>query len=186
MIAFIKGEVLELNPTSAIIMTGSGLGYLVNMSVFCSNKLEKNKNCELRITQIIKEDSHRLFGFLDKKEQNVFEMLLKVSGVGPVAALSVISNISVENFLKALSKGDDLALKKVPGIGPKTAKKIIVELEGRIKLSNQIEDSDKQKAYEALVGLGFKEDKVIKTLELIKEDKVENIIKEALKIINKG
>ncbi|EOJ1346021.1 Holliday junction branch migration protein RuvA, partial [Campylobacter jejuni] len=115
----------------------SGLSYGIFISLFCSAKIQTQEKHEFFITQIIKEDSNKFYGFLDKDEQKMFEMLLKVNGVGANTAMAVCSSLDVNSFYKALSLGDESVLKKVPGIGPKSAKRIIVELsDTKTKLEN--------------------------------------------------
>ncbi|KAA6225353.1 MULTISPECIES: Holliday junction branch migration protein RuvA [unclassified Campylobacter] len=179
MVVAIEGIITKKEPTFAVIKCQNGVSYGVFISLFCSSKLKINEKIELLITQIIKEDSNKFFGFLDKDEQKVFEMLLKVNGVGTSTAMAVCSSLDTNSFYKALALGDESVLKKVPGIGVKSAKRIIVEL-GDMKKIESISD-DKHEAYQALLSLGFKQDKILSVLATCESKDTSELIKEALK-----
>ncbi len=180
MVVAIEGIVTKKEPTFAIIKCVSGLSYGVFISLFCAAKLETHQKYELLITQIIKEDSNKFYGFLDKDEQKMFEMLLKVNGVGANTAMAICSSLDVNSFYKALNLGDESVLKKVPGIGPKSAKRIIVEL-GDTKLQLESVSDDKSEALAALLSLGFKQDKILNVLNTCTGKDTSDLIKEALK-----
>lgn len=110
----------------------------------------------------------------------MFEMLLKVNGVGANTAMAVCSSLDVNSFYKALSLGDESVLKKVPGIGPKSAKRIIIELsDAKTKLGNV--SDDKSEALAALLTLGFKQEKIISVLASAQATSTSELVKEALK-----
>lgn len=111
MVVAIEGIITKKEPTFAIIKCASGLSYGVFISLFCAAKLETHQKYELFITQIIKEDSNKFYGFLDKDEQKMFEMLLKVNGVGASTAMAICSSLDVNSFYKALNLGDESVLK---------------------------------------------------------------------------
>ncbi|MDX2331134.1 Holliday junction branch migration protein RuvA [Campylobacter hepaticus] len=180
MVVAIEGIITKKEPTFIIIKCNSGLSYGIFVSLFCSSKLQIQEKYELFITQIIKEDSNKFYGFLDQEEQKIFEMLLKVNGIGANTAMAICSSLDINSFYRALSLGDENLLKKVPGIGSKSAKRIIVELSDvKTKLDNISED--KSEALAALLTLGFKQDKIINVLTTCKQTNTSELIKEALK-----
>lgn len=180
MVKAIEGVVSLKEPTFIIIKTNSGVSYGLFVSLFCSARLEKGQKAELHTTMIIKEDSHKLYGFLDKNEQKMFELLLKVNGIGATTAMAVCSSLDTNSFYKALNFGDESAFKQVPGIGPKSAKRIIVEL-GDAKIALESTDEGKSQALQALLSLGFKQDRALKALSECKAQETSELIKEALK-----
>lgn len=180
MVKAIEGIISIKEPTFIIIKTNSGVSYGVFISLFCSAKLEKGQKVELYTTMIIKEDSHKLYGFLDKNEQKMFELLLKVNGIGATTAMAVCSSLDTNSFYKALNLGDENAFKQVAGIGVKSAKRIIVEL-ADAKMSIESGDESKSQALQALLSLGFKQDRVLKVLSQCKAKDTSELIKEALK-----
>lgn len=180
MVAAIEGIITHKEPTFAIIKTNSGLSYGIFISLFCASKLELGQKLELFTTAIYKEDSHKLYGFLDKNEQKMFELLLKVNGVGATTAMAVCSSLDTHSFYKALSLGDESLFKKVPGIGAKSAKRIIVEL-GDAKIALESSDESTNQALQALLSLGFKQDKILNVLNHCQAKDTAELIKEALK-----
>lgn len=180
MVVAIEGIITKKEPTFVILKCSSGLSYGIFVSLFASSKLQSGQKVELLITQILKEDSNKFYGFLDKDEQRIFEMLLKVNGVGASTAMAVCSSLDTNSFYKALSLGDENALKKVPGIGAKSAKRIIVELSDAKMQLESISD-DKSEALAALLSLGFKQDKILSVLSTCKGSNTSELVKEALK-----
>lgn len=185
MIRAIEGIIAKKEPTFVVLKTNGGVSYGIFVSLFTYGKLEKNQKIELMITQIIREDANLLYGFLDINEQKMFEMLVKLNGIGAATAMAVCSSLSVQNFSGAIMSGDADAFKSVPGIGPKTARRIIAELsDAKIILDNNDDDSNfKSEAMQALETLGFKRDKISKVLNECKSEETGEIIKEALKIL---
>jgi len=182
MVVAIQGLITKKEPTFIVIKCANGVSYGVFVSLFCSSKITLNEELELLISQIIKEDSHKFYGFLDKEEQKMFELLLKVNGIGANTAMAVCSSLDVNSFYKALNFGDESVFKKVPGIGPKSAKRIIVEL-GDFKNLDNVSD-DKSEALAALLSLGFKQDKILNVLANCTSTSTSELVKEALKKLN--
>ena len=183
MIVAIEGEVVYKEPTILHIKVG-GLTYEVQVSLNCSAQIDK-KQVSLYIKQILREDANLLFGFLDKEEKALFEALLKINGVGPKVALAICSTFKPETFAKIVESKDVAMLKRVPGIGPKAANRILVELGDISFLQNQtskvaIDNEAYQKAIMALESLGFKKDAINKALKN-ESGTVEELIKIALK-----
>ncbi|NPA50893.1 MAG: Holliday junction branch migration protein RuvA [Epsilonproteobacteria bacterium] len=182
MIVGIKGDIVYKEPTILHIFV-NGLTYEVNVSINTSSKIENNKEVQLFITQIIREDANLLFGFLDRSEKKMFDTLLKINGVGPKVALAVCSTFTPSTFAKVINSKDVNMLKKVPGIGPKAASRILVELAEFIVDTTNTTSSNSQdytKAVMALESLGFKKDAIIKALK-DESGSTEELVKIALK-----
>jgi Holliday junction DNA helicase RuvA len=162
MIVGIEGEIVEKEPTYLHIRVG-GLIYEVNVSLNTSNSIT-SEYAKLFVSQIIKEDSNTLFGFSSKAEKSIFDRLIKINGVGPKVALAICSTFSPEEFINIVNSKDASMLKKVPGIGPKSANRILVELgDFEVDLIESV-DRAKTEAIMALESLGFKKDLIIKAL----------------------
>ena len=185
MIIAIDGEVVKKEPTLLHLKTSSGLTYAVKISLHCSASIE-SKQVSLHTTLIIKEDSHSLFGFLCENEKLMFDRVIKINGVGPSTALAICSTFTPASFSSAVVSQDVNAIKMVPGIGPKSAKRILVEL-GDFNLDVE-EDSASVSATEAtmaLESLGFKRETIKKALVGTTATDTSSLIKEALKKLSK-
>ncbi|QKF92211.1 Holliday junction branch migration protein RuvA [Campylobacter sp. CCUG 57310] len=181
MIKAIEGIITKKEPAYLLLKTSSGVTYGIVISLFCSAKLEKGEKVELSITQIIREDANLLYGFLDASEQRMFEMLIKLNGIGASTAMAVCSSLSPNAFTNAILNGDADALKSVPGIGVKTARRIIAELSDAKLVIDDATPSHHHEAILALESLGFKRDKISKVLSTCTATNVSELIKEALK-----
>ncbi len=193
MYDYIKGEIKEISPTHVII-DNNGIGYFINISVNTFSKLSGKEKGIIFIYEVIREDTHQLFGFFDKTERSIFLQLISVSGVGANTARVMLSSLSPDEIQSAIIHSDINLLKSIKGIGAKTAERIIVDLRdkvGKLMDSDQIvtslDNTIKEEALSALVMLGFPKAKVDKIInEILKENKglsVENLIKESLKRI---
>lgn len=191
MIEYIKGHIKTLNPARVIIETG-GIGYFVNISVNTFSRLEGKTEELILIHEVIREDTHQLFGFADSDERDIFRALISVSGVGANTARMVLSSLKPHDVEIAIIEADVNILKSVKGIGLKTAQRIIVDLKdklGKTVLSGEIfasaDNTIREESLSALVMLGFAKSAVIKALDaIIREEKnltVEGLIKRALK-----
>ncbi len=184
MIVALDGIITRKEPASCVVKLASGVSYGVKISLFTSAALQRGERVELLITQIIREDAHLLFGFLDGGEQRVFELLLKVSGVGAATALAVCSTLKPAQVQSAVARGDEAAFRAVPGIGPKVARMIIAQLgDKKLDLGAGDDGGAQRDAFLALAALGFKEEKIAKTLALCTATSTEELVKEALKKI---
>jgi len=180
MIVAIEGEVVRKEPTFVHIKT-SGLTYQVFVSLNCSAKID-TKNISLHIAQIIKEDSNLLYGFLDTAEKTMFNKLIKINGIGASTAMAICSTFTPSAFSSAIAAGDVAAIKSVPGIGPKSAKRILVELSDfAIEETSYRQNSSLNEAMMALESLGFKKEKIQKVLKECKSSDTPSLVKEALK-----
>ena len=182
MIVGIKGEIVKKEPTFLHIES-FGLIYEVNVSINTSNEITED-SVKLLITQIIKEDSNTLYGFLSEEEKGIFDRLIKINGVGPKVALAICSTFTPDIFLDIVSSQDVTRLKKVVGIGPKSASRILVELSDfTIDISGGA-DQAKSEAIMALESLGFKRDLIIKALAKESGDSA-TLVKVGLKKLSK-
>lgn len=128
MISFVKGRLVKVKPTEVVVETG-GIGYRVNIPLSTFEKLpEAGENVTLLTHLHVKEDSHTLYGFRTDEEREVFRTIIGVSGAGPKMALAILSGISTEGFKSALIEGSTEVLRTIPGVGKKTAERLIVEL----------------------------------------------------------
>ena len=194
MIGHLKGQIISKNPPE-IVMEVCGIGYelLCPMSTFYELG---NPNDEILLfTHLsIKEDAHTLFGFISKDEKNIFRELIRVNGVGPKVALAILSHLSVTSLIECIATEDSDLLAKTPGIGKKTALKLIVELQDRLSKVElvsspsrtngfrQSSNPNTKQAIEALQSLGFKTKEANKMVSKI-EDKdltTEQLIRLAL------
>ncbi|WP_024954644.1 Holliday junction branch migration protein RuvA [Sulfurospirillum arcachonense] len=182
MIIAIEGKIVKKEPTFLHVKTNSGFTYKVHVSLFCSSEVELG-DISLYVTQIIREDANNLYGFKHSSEKKVFDTLVKVNGVGPSTALAVCSTLSPSEFANALTSNSIEAFKKVPGIGPKSAKRILVELSDFSLESDDLGSTNGavNETIMALESLGFKKDRIKKVLSTCIGSDTSSLIKEALK-----
>jgi len=191
MIEYIKGSVTQITPTFLTIETG-GIGYFVNISINTFSFLEGKREYKILIHEVIREDTHQLFGFAEAGEREIFRLLISVSGVGANTARMMLSSLSPGEIEKAIAGSDVNILKSVKGIGLKTAQRIIVDLKDKIgkqsgnsELFTLADNTTREEALSALVMLGFAKSAVAKVLDKIVRDEknltVEDMIKRALK-----
>lgn len=133
MIGMIRGQVEHLLAPTVIVMTASGIGYEIELplNVFC--QLQLNQPATLWTQLIVREDAHLLFGFLTYQDRELFRQLLKVNGVGAKMALAMMSTLSLSELKNHVVNGDETALTRIPGVGKKTAQRLIVELADKLK-----------------------------------------------------
>ena len=193
MIEYISGPVAELTPTYAVIDC-HGIGYLLNITLPAFTALEGQTQARLLVHEVIREDTHQLFGFINEQERSLFRLLLGVSGVGANTARMILSSIPAPELEGVIISGDHLKLKNVKGIGTKTAQRVIVDLRDKIKPSGatlfiQTESTSEvfEEALAALVMLGFPRPAAQKVLKKIFDAdpaaKVETAIKKALAML---
>ncbi len=133
MYEYIKGTLADITPTYAVVET-HGIGYHIHIpfSTYTSSP-QLGKECKLYLTAIYREDSQRLFGFLEIEERDLFLKLSDVSGIGPKTALNLIGHITMSELIIAIQHGNIKQLSKVPGIGKKTAERVVMEMRDKIK-----------------------------------------------------
>jgi len=182
MIVGLEGKIEKKEPTN-LHLNVNGVIYEVFISLNCSNRIEKD-NIKLLITQIIREDSNTLYGFLDKNEKRVFDTLIKISGIGAKVAMAICSTYTPEKFSKIIATKDINMLKKVVGVGAKSASRILVELSGFVIDIDNKDTKDKSDAILALESLGFKKEQIKKALLGLEGD-TPTLVKGALKRLQK-
>ncbi|MFK8101476.1 MAG: Holliday junction branch migration protein RuvA [Saprospiraceae bacterium] len=193
MISYIDGKITFKSPTFILLETG-GIGYHVNISLNTYTQIETKDQIKILIHFHVKEDSHTLYGFAEESERSLFVHLISVSGIGTNTARIILSAMSPNEVKAAIIAEDVHAFKKVKGIGPKTAKRLILDLKDKIikesgdtPLTYTTQDNTfRDEALSALVALGFSKIKVQKVLNLILKTNtdiknVEALIKLALK-----
>jgi len=180
MIVGIEGAIEKKEPTF-VHLNVNGLIYEVNISINTSNCIKGNR-VKLLVTQIIREDANLLFGFIEKNEKKMFDTLIKINGVGPKVAMATCSTFTPATFARVITNKDVGLLKRVPGIGPKAASRILVELADFIVDSNanEIIDNSMSDATLALESLGFKKEQIKKALNGATGD-VASLVKYGLK-----
>ncbi len=184
MIVGLIGEVVKKEPTLVHLQVG-GIIYELFVSLNTSAAIESGK-VRLHTTLIVREDAHTLYGFATVDEKRMFDRLLKLNGVGPKVALAICSTFKPAEFVEVVRQKNVAMLKKVPGIGPKSAQRILVEL-GEFDLGGAAlpQDSAFEQASKALESLGFKKEQIQKALAKCQATDTANLVKEALKIIQK-
>lgn len=198
MLAYIKG-ILEIKTKGYIVVEAGGLGYKIFMpESTIANTGNIGDKVQIYTFMRVREDDVSLYGFLTNEELRMFELLLSVSGIGAKGALGILSNITPSQFALAVISNDVAILKKVPGIGPKTAQRAILELKDKLKKEQEIsiaegeetsnieqvikEDEKVSEAISALQVLGYSKREIIEALQTIEVTSlsVEDIIKKGL------
>ena len=195
MIAQLNGKILSKNPPE-VILEVADIGYEILCPMSTFYQLGDTGVTVLLYTHLsIKEDSHTLFGFITKDEKSLFRELIRVNGVGPKVALAILSHLTVGTLVECIGNEDADLLAKTPGIGKKTALKLIVELKDRldkVEFSSAIyapsmiqgnHNPNAKKALEALQSLGFKSKEANKMISAIEDQTLstEDLIRQALK-----
>lgn len=193
MIAFLKGFIEEKRE-GVVTLDVQGVGYRVEISAITQEQLESaGSEVKLLIYHHITDNDQRLFGFFSTDEKELFEKLITVKGVGPKSGLTILSGLPANQLIGAITGGDDKTLSRVPGIGKKTAQRIIVELKDKlteyaestgVKATGTQEAGVTSEAISALESLGFKkreaEQAVVKALKEVDGDDASKVIKKAL------
>lgn len=207
MIAWLEGYILEKNPPT-LVLAANGVGYLVETSMQTFFQLpEENQKITLHIHTIVREDAHLLYGFSEKAEREMFQLLIKVNGIGPKSALGILSGMEYKELAQCIAMKNSVALGKLPGIGKKTAERLVIEMQDKIKnlsyihAGSELENSVRmgnlsnltqpfgryspvvQDAMGALLSLGYKSQQIVLAIESmdIADKNSEQIIREALK-----
>ena len=191
MITHLQGKLVEKTPTQVTIDCG-GIGYDVNISLHTFSLLPNSDFIKLFTHLQVKEDSHTLFGFVEKSEREIFKMLLSVSGIGAGIARTMLSSLDPKQVANAIASGDVATIQKIKGIGNKTAQRVILDLKEKVlklydldEVSMSQSNTNRDEALSALEVLGFVRKTSEKIVEkIVKEEpeaSVESIIKKALK-----
>lgn len=198
MISFIRGKIVDSSETSLILENG-GIGYEIFMTGASMEKaLREKEEIKIHTYFYIREDAMQLYGFLTKDDLQIFRLLLGVNGIGPKAALGILAALSADELRFAVLSDDVKTISRAPGIGKKTAQKLILELKDKLKLEDAFEaklshveadaevssfDGNKE-AVEALVALGYSSTEALRAVRKVTDvspDDVEGILKAALK-----
>lgn len=194
MYDYIKGNVAELTPTY-VVLDNNGVGYMINISLNSFNALQHQEDVvKVYVYEAIREDAHLLFGFTERRERELFLLLISVSGVGANTARMILSSLTPSDLEQTIASENVGILKSVKGIGAKTAERIIVDLKDKIKLStdtlldkSQVTSEVFDEAMSALVMLGFTKQMSQKALKKLFTAEptitVEQAIKKALKMM---
>lgn len=198
MIAFIKGNVVEVGDNRAVIEV-NGMGFHVLVPAGDAQRLSRMENPVVLHTYLqVREDAFQLFGFLAKDDMEVFQLLITVNGIGPKAALGILSAFSASDLRFAVLAGDAKTISKAPGIGIKTAQKLILELKDKFNLMDAFEskleettadasglsDQNRNEAVQALVALGYPANEALRAVRGVNggnDMSTEDILKAALK-----
>jgi len=200
MFSYLYGKLVHKNPTN-IVLDVNGIGYQLNISLNTFEKLPEVES-ELRIYTVLipREDSIQLYGFFDEDEKQMFEQLVSISGIGPKVAQSILSGINPDELRNYIIQGNSVALTNIPGVGKKTAERMILELKDKLtkisppeKIISKDKEEIRMQAYQALITLGYQKQLAEKAIRSAlneinsnnEELNIENLIKKALKELNK-
>ncbi len=188
MIGSLRGKLLSKRPENILIET-AGVGYQVMVPMNILSKLpEEGREVFLHIYTHLREDSLQLYGFLSDEEKRVFTTLLGISGIGPKMALNILSGFTVKEFMRAIDNEDVALLCRIPGLGKKTAHRLILELREKL-VTKEVKDRAFDDTLSALVNLGYKKSEAIDALERAYRDghpTVESLLKESLRYLTGG
>lgn len=193
MIAHLKGKIISSKPTKVIVDVNN-VGYEVNISISTFEKISKLEDVSLFIYTHVREDALMLFGFSEMIEKEMFELLISVNGIGPKLAQTILSGIRVDELKYAIETANISRITSIPGVGKKTAERLLVELTGKVSILSIGKESEqtssvKNEAVAALTTLGYNaknSERIIHEI-LVSNNNIslEEIIKTALSILNK-
>lgn len=192
MIGSLRGVVDEVSPPGSLILDVGGVGYLVHCPAGVVSKVRRGEVVKLAVSTSVREDSITLFGFESTEDKAWFEALRTVQGVGPSLALGILSAVSRGELVKAIASGDHALLKRIPGVGPKTAMRLVVEMQGRLDnlgvvgsppgSASGADGSVVADLRSALVSLGFSQDQIRSVVAKVPPDfSLEEMVKYCLK-----
>ena len=193
MISHIQGKLVEKTPTEVVIEC-HGVGYEIHISLNTYSQIPDSENVKLYTYLQVKEDSHSLLGFADKKERELFKLLISVSGIGASTARTMLSSLNPEQIIQAIASNDVGTVQSIKGIGLKTAQRVILDLKDKVLKIYAIEEisggsynTNKEEALSALEVLGYIRKNAEKVVEKIIVNSpnatVEELIKQALKVL---
>lgn len=197
MFAYLKGNI-QFKSEEYVVMEVNGIGYKIFMSKKSIDELEEDREVKVYTYLKVREDDVSLFGFKTNEELHMFELLISVGGIGAKSAITILSNITPSRFALAVITNDVNSLKKLQGIGLKTAQRIILELKDKIKTEEAIlandntklkeeanSEEDQEELIQALQVLGYRRYEINKILSKIKSENLEDKIREALQYLAK-
>lgn len=192
MIGFLRGKIIKKSP-QAIIIDINGVGYIVQIPLRIFEVLGGiGSEVFLHIHTIFKEDTLQLYGFSTEEERDLFCTLLSVNGIGPKTALNIVSYLPPSDLMRAIDQEDVKRLTKIPGLGRKTAQRLILELRDKIPVTMKKEGSIYDDALSALVNLGYQKREAREVIEKVRRKgsaitvtspPLEDILKEALRLL---
>jgi holliday junction DNA helicase RuvA len=204
MFEYIRGTLAQKSPAEAVIETG-GVGYVLVIPLSTFEKLPpQGEAVRLLCHHYVREDTEKLYGFFSALERDIFRQLIGISNIGPKTAIGILSGITPQDLVSCVNKGDASRLRKVPGVGDKTAQRLIVELKGKLSKvvlaepgsdtagASQADDAagteDRSQAYAAMLSLGYSEKQVMAAFSRVEsvigaDAPVEEWIKKALQVI---
>jgi len=199
MIAWLHGKIIDKQHPGRLVINVNGVGYDVETSLQTFFQLDNEQaNYSLYIQTIVREDAFLLYGFIDKTERALFRALIKVNGIGPKAAMNILSSVTPTEFIQCIMQQNTLLLTKLPGIGKKTAERLVIEmkdtiqnvLQGDSPLSNQTIMStlhEQDEAIRALEALGYKSQEASKVVKKIDDGTktCEQLIRQGLQMLAK-
>ena len=197
MIGFLRGEVIDKHHPGKFVIDVQGVGYDVetSLSTFFQLEAQTNTIC-LHIHTVVREDALLLYGFSDKQERALFRALIKVNGVGPKMAMAILSSTSPNEFIQCINQQDTALLTRLPGIGKKTAERLVVEMKDSVqRLDASINPTqaqqpqglqEKDEAIRALESLGYKQQDIVKVVNKIDDGSktCEQLIRQALQLLS--
>ncbi|RUR12372.1 Holliday junction branch migration protein RuvA [Legionella sp. km772] len=196
MIGWLNGQIVDKHQPGKLVLDVNGVGYDIETSLNTFFQLEHaNKNVGLHIHTVVREDALLLYGFLDKEERALFRALIKVNGIGPKSAIAILSSISPAEFVQCIQQENASLLTKLPGIGKKTAERLVVEMRDSLKhfagthgqnnISPAVPMRSQDEAISALEALGYKSQEASKVVNKIDDGlkTCEQLIREALQIL---
>ncbi|MBO7124481.1 MAG: Holliday junction branch migration protein RuvA [Bacteroidales bacterium] len=188
MLESISGLVQKLTPTYAVVTT-SGLGFYINITVNTCEKLRENTDCSLLLHEIIREDAHDLYGFFDENERTMFRLLISVSGIGANTARVILSKMTPSELAKEILSGDSATIQSIKGLGGKTAQRVVLELKDKVSFVE--EDAKivvgqgntlKIESLSALVMLGYQKSSAEKVVDAIMRESVQHSVEDIVKL----
>lgn len=194
MIGWLSGTIVDKSEAGKLLLDVHGVGYEVETSLQTFFQLELLEGTVgIYIHTIVREDALLLYGFLDKTERALFRTLIKVNGVGPKLAMAILSSISPDEFIQCIEQENALLLTRLPGVGKKTAERLVVEMKGNLKhipkscqgLPESIEMKAQEEAIRALEALGYKQQEAKKMVSKIDDGNqtCEQLIRQALQLL---
>ncbi len=190
MIDYIKGDLMDLNPTEAIVEC-YGIGYRILISLNTFSQLEGQETVTLYIHHYLREDEELFYGFSTKDERELFRLLISVSGIGAATARMMLSSLSPDDIRNAILSEDINRIKSVKGIGLKSAQRLILELKDKIvkgggtegtRLIGHLDNAVVEEATTALVTLGFTKANVTKVMNILLKEKPDASLEELIKL----
>jgi len=195
MIGWLSGKIVDRHQPGKLVVDVNGVGYDVETSLQTFFQLETQDHAiGLHIHTVVREDALLLYGFLDKQERALFRALIKVNGVGPKLAIAILSSISPDEFIQCIHQQNTLLLTRLPGIGKKTAERLVVEMKDSIQQLPQMKQHpnviarprEQDEAISALEALGYKPHEASKVISKIDDGQktCEQLIRQALQLLS--